>query len=767
MRRGVSVVMKLDDDVTRVRGIGPRRAEMLAAAGIRTVEDLMLNLPFRYEDRSATAAIGVLEAGLPVTVRAQVKKCRVVRGRRWRARVEATVVDDSGELRVVWFNQPYIANSATVGTDVWLYGPVTTHKDELQMVNPVLEAVSATAAEDDATTNEVGGGAAAPLHVGRLVPVYRRIADLGPGTLRRLIAAVLAADPVIDETLPDEIRRRLDLLDRPQALRAIHDPPETADPGAWNAARSEAHRRLIFEEFLAFQTTLLMQRHRRDAEAVDGAPVCGGTMACALAADAGEEATAVGITRVAETPPVQDILAALPFELTAGQAESLETIFADMTATEPMYRLLQGDVGCGKTAVAACAMLLAALRGRQAALLVPTEILAHQQAATLRALAGQFGLDVACITSSQPAAARRPAEAAIAAGEIGLVVGTHAILEERLTFADLALAVIDEQHRFGVRQRAALREKGAGGEGAEGEQWPDLLVMTATPIPRSLALTIYGDLDVSTIADMPPGRQIVWTEVWKNDRWSEVVELLRGTMERGEQAYVVAPRIEPDPDEEVELRDAVTLREDLQKELGNATRADDLQAGRGEGASLSRAVGLLHGGLDSEEKNRAMADFVCGRTAVLVATTVVEVGVDVPNATLMVVEHAERFGLAQLHQLRGRVGRGSVAAQCILLAHPPLTPIARARLKALLDHRDGFELAEQDLVLRGPGEVLGTRQAGALGLRIGDPVRDHDWLVVARAEAVRLLAADDPEARAFIGRVRRAWRRSLRLLRAG
>jgi ATP-dependent DNA helicase RecG len=768
-------VLKLSDEVTKLRGVGPRRAAVLASAGILTVEDLLLNLPFRYEDRSATATIAGLEPGPPVTVRAMVKKCRVVRGRRWRARVEATVADESGELRVVWFNQPYIAGSATPGTEVWLFGSITTHEDELQMVNPVLEA----AATDSETAEGAGGS---PLHVGRLVPIYRRIADLGPGLQRRLIATALEADPVVDDVLPSGTRARLQLMDRSQALRQAHDPPESADPEQWNATRSEAQRRLILEELLAFQTTLLMQRPRREGAGQEAG--LAGIPEVGTATGKSEPAAAAGgaglLTGAAE---LREILSALPFDLTPGQAVALDTILRDMERSEPMHRLLQGDVGCGKTAVAACAMLLTALRGRQAALLVPTEILASQQAVTLSALAAGFGLQVACVTSSQPPGERRTVENAVEAGEIALVVGTHAILQDRFRFRDLALAIVDEQHRFGVRQRAALREKGvvtanppgsappAGNERGGGSSqprsdgdtwtaWPDLLVMTATPIPRSLALTVYGDLDVCTIPDMPPGRQAVKTVVWKSDRWPEIVDLLRTTLERGEQAYVVAPRIDPDPSEEIDLRDAVTLHQGLKKQLGDAQR---VQGPSGAG----HTVGLLHGSLDSDQKNQAMNDFVSGRTAVLVATTVVEVGVDVPNATLMIVEHAERFGLAQLHQLRGRVGRGAAPAECVLVAHPPLTPVARARLQALLDHQDGFELAEQDLLLRGPGEVLGTRQAGALGLRLGDPVRDHEWLVTARQEAARLLAADDPEASAFIAMVRNAWRRSLRLLRAG
>jgi len=413
-----------------------------------------------------------------------------------------------------------------------------------------------------------------------------------------------------------------------------------------------------------------------------------------------------------------------------------------MAGEGPMHRLLQGDVGCGKTAVAGCAMLAMAEAGGQAALMVPTEILARQHAASLRPWAAAQGLEVASLTGSQPAAERQAARDGLAAGSVKLVVGTHALIEPDVTFSRLGLAVVDEQHRFGVGQRAALRAKGAGDDGS----LPDLLVMTATPIPRSLALAVYGDLDLCTIDDMPPGRQPVESVVVAARRWPEVIETILRTADRGEQAYVVAPRIEAGEDD---LAAATRLEADLARQLTGVR------------------VGLVHGAQSAEQRFAAMQAFVDGRTQVLAATTVIEVGVDVANATLMVVGHAERFGLSQLHQLRGRVGRGSAPSACIFLAHPPLTAAAAARLEAVRKTASGFVLAEKDLELRGPGEVLGTRQAGLAGLRVGDPFRDHELLALACEEAALLLAGNDDEAAAFRRHAARRWDRRAAAAGAG
>ncbi len=687
--------------VTSVAGVGPARAAVLAQAGIETVEDLLLYLPFRYEDRSTVVPVSQVVVGRTCALKVVVERCRRV-GRGRGGRVEATVNDKSGKLRVVWFRQPYVADSLHKDDVVWLFGKVGEHEGKPQLANPVFEN-----ADRDATG----------LHVGRLVPIYRRIGPLTQGMLRRIMAAAFERITSAPESLPAQTRKALGLVDRYEALRAIHDPPDDADAEAYNAGRSRAHQRLVCEEFLAFQTALQLQRP-------------------------GTGSRARGEAKHFDLATVEAVLEALPFTLTDGQQVAVEEILADMRSEEPMHRLLQGDVGCGKTAVAGCAMLVAAAAGCQAAMMAPTEILARQHAKSLAPWAASQGLALECLTGSTLATARRRIMARLAGGELRLVVGTHALIEPAVSFTNLGLAVIDEQHRFGVRQRAALCTKGA----SAGRSEPDLLVMTATPIPRTLALTVYGDLDLCTIGDMPPGRQTVASEVVPTAHWKRVVEMLLDTVARGEQAYVVAPRIEAADDE---LGAAVKLEADLRRQLPGV------------------GVGLLHGAQGTEEKFAAMEAFVGGETDVLAATTVVEVGVDVPNATLMVVGHAESFGLAQLHQLRGRVGRGDKASSCVFMAHRPLSAMAAARLEAISDITDGFVLAEKDLVLRGPGEVLGTRQAGLAGLRVGDPFRDHGWLEATRSEAKRLTAADDAESRAYRERVVSFWQRRFGLLRAG
>jgi len=699
--------IRLEDPVTRVKGIGPARATALAGAGIQTVEDLLLYLPFRYEDRSAVVPVASLRGGERCVVRVSVERARLVRRGR-DSRVEATVSDESGSISAVWFRQPYIANTVEPGARLWLFGKVTRHEEVPQLVNPVVEPLEEPEEE---------GADPAGLHVGRLVPIYRRIGVMSPGVLRRVIDTALSGLAEPAESVPRQSIRRLVLAGRGEALRAIHRPPADADPDQWSAARSAAHRRLVCEEFLVFQTALRMQRPEH----------------------AGAEA---GI-RIAATPEsLGEVLGFLPFDLTDGQRGALDQALADMESGRTMHRLLQGDVGCGKTAVAGSALLVTAHAGRQAALMAPTEILARQHAANLTPWARSQGRVLECLTGSSSAADRKRILAGLAAGEVEIVVGTHALIETSVEFKRLGLAVVDEQHRFGVRQRAALRLKGTGREG----RWPHLLVMTATPIPRSLALTVYGDLDICTIEDMPPGRRPVKTQLCGAADWRNVIEVLLQTAERGEQAYVVAPRIEAGDDE---LAAAVQLEAELRRQLPGVR------------------VGLMHGAQAAEKRMLTMREFIEGEIDVLAATTVIEVGVDVPNATLMVVGHAEKFGLAQLHQLRGRVGRGPAASTCIFIGHEPLSAAAAARLRAVRETDDGFVLAEKDLQLRGPGELLGIRQAGVAGLRVGDPFHDHEWLEAAREEARLLVRADDPESVAFRDRATEYWRRRFVAVRAG
>ena len=553
--------------------------------------------------------------------------------------------------------------------------------------------------------------------MGRLVPIYRRIGKLTPGVLRRLIDACIDLVGEIPESLPSSTRRRLQLTGRHEAIVGIHRPASAGDPSVLNAARSPAHQRLVCEEFLSLQTVLQLQRTQEKKELL-------------------------GPEMIFDEASVATILEILPFRLTPGQDDALRAILADMKSRVPLHRLLQGDVGCGKTAVAGGALLAAATAGYQAAIMAPTELLARQHSRWLAPWAASQGMNLACLTGTTSSVSKQKILDGLANGDIKILVGTHALLEPEVLFSKLGLAVIDEQHRFGVRQRASLREKGK----ADHQQCPHLLVMTATPIPRTLELTVYGDLDVCTIDDMPPGRQPVVSQVVPAANWSRVVEMLIETVHRGEQAYVVAPRIK---DGDGELSTAVQLQAELKHQL--------------EGVR----IGLLHGRQAQDERSSTMESFRAGQIDVLASTTVVEVGVDVSNATLMVIGHAERFGLAQLHQLRGRVGRGSAQATCVFLAHEPLSENAQLRLDAVQSTTDGFELAEKDLSLRGPGELLGTRQAGVTGFRVGDPFRDHKWLEVTCKEAQRLVAAEDDESIDYCQRIQRYWGRQFAMTQTG
>lgn len=688
---------ELHDPVSKVPGVGMVRAAALRRRGIQTVEDLLLQLPFRYEDRSKVSSISELIVGESYTFNVKVNRIRRL-GHRGRNRVEAVVSDETGELKVVWFRQPYVADAIAKGDPVSVFGKVVEHDGNPQLVNPVLEK---------------GGG----LHLGRLVPIYRRIGKLTPGVLRRLIDACIDLVGEIPESLPDLTRRRLQLAGRHEAVVGIHRPTSTSDPSVLNAARSPAHQRLVCEEFLSLQTVLQLQRTQEKNELL-------------------------GPEMIFDEASVVAILEALPFRLTRGQDAALWTILADMKSRVPMHRLLQGDVGCGKTAVAGGALLAAATAGYQAAIMVPTELLARQHSRWLAPWAASRGANMECLTGTTSSGSKQQILDGLANGDIKILVGTHALLEPEVLFSKLGLAVIDEQHRFGVRQRASLREKGR----ADHHQCPHLLVMTATPIPRTLELTVYGDLDVCTIDDMPPGRQPVVSQVVPAANWSRVVEMLVETVHRGEQAYVVAPRIKEGDDE---LSAAVQLQAELQRQLSGVR------------------IGLLHGRQPQDERSSTMESFRAGQIDILASTTVVEVGVDVTNATLMVIGHAERFGLAQLHQLRGRVGRGSAQATCVFLAHEPLSKNAQSRLEAVQLTTDGFELAEKDLSLRGPGELLGTRQAGVAGLRVGDLFRDHEWLEVTCKEARRLVVAEDDESVEYCQRVRRYWGRRFAMTQTG
>jgi ATP-dependent DNA helicase RecG len=661
-----------------VRGVGPRRAADLARVGLTTVEDFLLRFPRRYEDRARLASIATLRPAQTATIVGDVLSSGIRPTRRPGFRLfEVIVRDPSGHVRAVFPNQAFLRDVFHPGQRVVMYGALEYRSGTgLQFTNPEYELLSDDAEDVDDTT-----------HTGRIVPIYEKAGSVTPRMQRTLMRRLLAdLPPEVFDPLPEAVRRERQWMDRRTALVDAHFPPPGTDMAALNAFRTPAQQRLVFEEFFLFQAGLVIRRR--------------------------QHASVQKAHRIVIDDRIRESARrVLPFRLTPGQRTALAEIVKDLQRPEPMNRLLQGDVGVGKTMVALLAAIVAMENGMQVAFMAPTEILADQHYLTIRRALDASRFRVASLTGSLTAARRRAVLAELASGAIHLVVGTHALVEQAIGFHRLGLVVIDEQHRFGVLQRATLRAKGLS---------PDVLVMTATPIPRTLALTVYGDLDVSVIRDRPPGRRPVRTMAKPDSRRDEVYALVRRDLEAGHQAYVVYPLVEDS--EKVDLRAATAMADHLQAEV-----------------FPEYTVALLHGRLKQDEKDRVMGAFARGDAHVLVATTVVEVGVDVPNATVMVVEHAERFGLSQLHQLRGRVGRGDAASTCLLLYQPPLSDAGRARIDALVQSDDGFEIAERDLALRGPGDFFGTRQSGLPTLRVGDLVRDHALMEEARRAAVRWL----------------------------
>lgn len=696
-----------------------------------TVEDLLLYLPMRYEDRSNLSCIRDLEDGQEASIELFVKIAGgyQVRGRRsFRQRlfifeISAHDRERTGRDVVVWtflsgqHAQQIIENYTrkfTRGTRFIAFGRWAWDKrrqtyslrlnkpDEIEVL-PGIESrdigiASGLQPEEDPSL--------AAIHVGRCVPVYRKLNDIRPKQLREILHRVLAAisDPVIPETLPTDLRQRQKLIARPQALRQIHFPSEDAELADYETARSPAHRRLIFEELFWLALGLMVKRGKRIKESK-------------------------GATIKIDEPIKRRIASVLPFKLTEAQRRVVKEIFRDMKSDAPMNRLLQGDVGSGKTIVALIAMLTAMENGYQTALMVPTEILAEQHARNLKRILAKSPYRIELLIGSIKTADKRRLQESIGAGEVHACIGTHALIQENVSFKNLGLAVIDEQHRFGVMQRAELRERGLS---------PDVLVMTATPIPRSLAMTVYGDLDVSVIDELPPGRTPIVTKIFADnaDDRKDVKKLLTSELRAGRQIYVVYPLVEES--EKLDLRDATKRFEYLR-----------------DAVFPKFSVGLLHGRMKAEEKEEVMRGFVSGKIQILVSTTVIEVGVDVPNASVMVIEHSERFGLSQLHQLRGRVGRGAEQSYCVLLASDKQTEVARERLGIMEETNDGFKIAERDLEIRGPGEVMGTRQAGLPEFRIANLVRDLEILQAARKEAEFYInqRKSSPEAARMIKRV--------------
>ncbi|HYM25612.1 MAG TPA: ATP-dependent DNA helicase RecG [Vicinamibacterales bacterium] len=685
-----------------LRGVGPRRAADLERAGLLTIEDLLYRFPIRYEDRSRLQKIATLKPGQSASITGRILSCGLRSTRRPGFKIfEAAVADDSSTIRVVWLNQPFLRDIFATGQHVVLYGPVELRGSvSLQMTNPQYEILD----DEDGTT----------IHTGRIVPVYEKTGTVTPKMQRRLVFdALQKLTPDLPEHLPDAIRLRLKLPSRYAALHATHFPPEDAMVDALNHFETPAQKRLIFEEAFLFQMGVIARRRTAELEP-KAAPV-----------------------RVDDR--IRDSARkVLPFKLTNGQKQSLKEIVDDLQRPHPMNRLLQGDVGAGKTIVALLAALVEMENGLQVAFMAPTEILAEQHFLNIARLLEPSRFRVGLLTGSTPAAARRELLAEIEAGVVHLVVGTHALVQGDVAFNALGLVVIDEQHRFGVLQRATLRTKGLH---------PDVLVMTATPIPRTLALTVYGDLDVSMIRELPAGRLPIRTTAKPESRRDEIYAFVRKQLDEGRQVYVIYPLVEESA--KVDLKAATEMADTLQDTVFPQYR-----------------VGLLHGRMKTDAKDRVMKAFASGDIQILVSTTVVEVGIDVPNAGVMIVEHAERFGLSQLHQLRGRVGRDRHQSYCFLVYQSPISDEARERLKGMTETTDGFEIAERDLLLRGPGDFFGTRQAGMPTFRLIDLVRDRELLDAAQREASAWFDTTKPSA-GSIGKLIENWEERFKLIEVG
>jgi len=685
-----------------------------------TVEDLLNYFPMRYEDRSHPALIKDLKEGVEASLELTVTHAHgyAVRSQRGYGRPQLYIFEVAGidgpmtgrEVIVWWFVSgrraydivKYYTGKLARGTRFITFGRWewearrNTYKlrlnnaaDELEILLPPEDTEARAELDPEQSEENLPDPALAAIHVGRRVPVYRKLGEFNSKRVREIVHAVLAllSDKEIEETLPADLRHREDLIGRAQALREIHFPPQDVSMADYEISRSRAHLRMIFEDFFWVAFAIGLKRGQRVKEIKDAT--------------------------VLINKPVKDRIASImPFKLTRAQRKVTAQIFNDMQSTAPMNRLLQGDVGSGKTIVAVVAMIAAMENDLQTALMAPTEILAEQHARSIKRLLARTPYRVELLTGSVRAAEKRRLQTALTSGEIHACIGTQALIQEAVAFEKLGLVVIDEQHRFGVMQRAELRSRGLN---------PDVLVMTATPIPRSLAMTVYGDLDVSIIDELPPGRTPIETTVFGEDQRQEVKKLISREVKAGRQVYVVYPLVAES--EKMDLKDATRRYEYLRDTV-----------------FPKLSVGLLHGKMKPAEKEKVMSAFVAGETKILVSTTVIEVGVDVPNASVMIVEHAERFGLSQLHQLRGRVGRGAEKSYCILLTSDKKTAVAEERLGIMAQTSNGFIIAEKDLELRGPGELLGTKQSGLPEFRIGNIVRDQPLLEKAREEAEFYLA---------------------------
>jgi len=691
-----------------VKGVGPRLAKLFEKKGIRTVEDALYFLPRCYEDRRTLKKISELKAGQKETGFGEILLSGVAFYQNKRKRVfEVVVGDGSGVITLKWFhgNERYLRERFKKGRKLIFSGEVRYFNLQKEIHHPDVEIVEGDIEEDY-------------LNFKRIVPIYSETEGLYQRTLRRLIKTIL--DGYADELsspIPQEIVQRQNLIDFPEAFRRVHFPPDGESIERLNLHRSEGHRRIIFDEFFFLELGMALKRRGLELEA--------------------------GISFRTEGYLSQRLLNRLSFQLTRAQDRVWKEIQEDLERPHPMNRLIQGDVGSGKTVVALLACLYVIECGYQAAIMAPTEVLVEQHYLNLHRMVEPLEVPIALLTSSIKGSEKEDLYHRIKSGDIQLVIGTHAVIEEAVEFNRLGLAIIDEQHKFGVIQRGLLKKKGEN---------PDVLVMTATPIPRTLAMTIYGDLDVSLIDEMPPGRMPIETKVFPESARARVYRIVEEEVRKGRQAFIVYPLVEES--EKLQLKDATRMAEHLQKEVFPEFR-----------------IGLLHGRMKSDEKEAIMMEFKEGKIQILVATTVIEVGIDIPNASVMVVEHAERFGLSQLHQLRGRIGRGRYPSRCVLLAQYRSSEEAKVRLLAMERTTDGFQIAEEDLALRGPGEFFGTRQSGLPDFRVAHIIRDTPILIEARKEAFRLVEEDPglihPSHSGLRGMLMRRWKGRLELATIG
>ena len=741
-------MLELSTPVQYVKGVGPRIAEVLAGKGIYTVGDLLHYLPFRYEDRLNPKGIAELRAGEMATVVAEVRNSGLFRTRKMPI-FQLTVGQGRARLRCLWFNAPYLQDKFVPGQMIALYGKVEAddRSRELQIIQPQFEILGDPSDGEDGTEKKM----AESLEIGRIVPIYEATGRLTPRWFRKAIRTALDnLAPDMPDPIPTSVRAHMGLISPRAALWSVHWPEPGESLEQLQSSRTPAHIRMIFDELFFVELGLELKKRQLKAE--------------------------TGIAFRLDDRARAAIKKILPFHPTAAQKRVLKEIAADMGKPYPMRRLLQGDVGSGKTIVAFEAAIIAIENGYQVALMAPTEILAQQHYFSARRILENAGYRIVLLTGSLEAGRKREIRRHIAQGNAQLVIGTHALLEEKVEFGNLGLVIVDEQHRFGVMQRLKLMKKsGEGGEdtrvgneshvgtaalGRPGERSPtgsacepDVLVMTATPIPRTLALTLYGDLDLSVLDELPPGRTPIVTKCVSDDQSPKIWDFVRKQVSAGHKAYVVYPVIAEN--EESELKAAIKMYREL-----SGVVFKDLK------------VGLLHGRLDTDLKDQVMHMFQSGELQILVATTVIEVGVDVPSASVMVIEHAERFGLAQLHQLRGRIGRGAAKSYCVLMTGGKVTEEAQRRLDAMVQTNDGFKIAELDLELRGPGEFFGTKQAGLPSFRVANIIRDHELLEAAKREAAAVLTGPNEEvsseeiSRALV-HMRARWKHTYGLVEVG